>query len=233
MQQLLFRRLFNKRLPELILFDLDGTLIDSVPDLAWSIDNMLIELGKPAAGEDNVRNWVGNGVQSLVLRSLYDGMDGDLSEHINQVEFNLAMPIFERLYAQHNAVLTKVYANVRETLEFMQTQPYKLACVTNKSECFTLPLLEGLGLYDFFTMHVCGDTLPYKKPHPLPLLYTAEQLNISPNNCLMVGDSSNDVIAARAAGFKVVCTSYGYNHGEDINLSNPDAVINSFSEFVD
>ena len=107
---------------------------------------------------------------------------------------------------------------------------YRLGCVTNKASQFTLPLLRDLGVHDEFEIIVAGDTLPQKKPDPTPLLYAAEQLGIKPENALMVGDSQSDVKAARAAGFQIVCMSYGYNHGEDIRNYNPDAVIDTLTE---
>ncbi|HKJ41616.1 MAG TPA: HAD-IA family hydrolase, partial [Sunxiuqinia sp.] len=105
-----------------------------------------------------------------------------------------------------------------------------LACVTNKAESFTLPLLKSLKIDELFGLVISGDTLNEKKPSPLPLLHAAQHFGIKPDNCLMVGDSLNDVKAARAAGFPVVAVSYGYNHGQDIRLAAPDAVIDNFNE---
>lgn len=212
--------------PRMILIDLDGTLIDSVPDLAFCVDAMQRALGLPEHGEAKVRNWVGNGVERLVRRALIGQLDGEPDE----ILFQQAYPLFMGLYAEHTAERSVLYPGVREGLEFLQSQGYRLGCVTNKAEQFTLPLLKELGIADFFELIVSGDTLPRKKPDPLPLLHAAEHFGVEPKDALMLGDSMSDVKAARAAGFGIVCVSYGYNHGQDIREFGPDAVIDSFLE---
>lgn len=117
-----------------------------------------------------------------------------------------------------------------EGLDYLRQQGFRLGCVTNKAAQFTLPLLRDLGIHDEFEIIVAGDTLPKKKPDPLPLLHAAEQLGVQPADAMMIGDSQSDVKAARAAGFQIVCMSYGYNHGEDIRNYQPDAVIDSMTE---
>jgi phosphoglycolate phosphatase len=119
---------------------------------------------------------------------------------------------------------------VVEGLGYLARAGYRLGCVTNKPACFTEPLLQQLGLFDCFEIVVSGDTLVEKKPHPAPLLHAARALGVTPAESLMVGDSINDVEAARAAGFRVVCVNYGYNHGMDIRDARPDAVIGSLTE---
>jgi phosphoglycolate phosphatase len=212
--------------PEMILIDVDGTLVDSVPDLAFCVDEMMKQLGRPAYGEAEVRNWVGNGVERLVRRALIGQLDGEPDE----AEFERAYPIFLDLYAENTSKRSLLYPGIREGLDYLKQQGYRLGCVTNKASQFTLPLLRDLGIHDEFEIIVAGDTLPQKKPDPRPLLYAAEQLGIKPENALMVGDSQSDVKAARAAGFQIVCMSYGYNHGEDIRNYHPDAVIDALSE---
>jgi phosphoglycolate phosphatase len=212
--------------PQMILIDLDGTLIDSVPDLAYSVDAMMRELGLPEHGEVRVRDWVGNGVERLVRRALVGQLEGEPDEAL----FQRAFPLFMGLYAENTAKRSMLYPGVREGLEFLQAQGYRLGCVTNKASQFTLPLLRAMGIADFFKIIISGDTLPRKKPDPLPLLHAAEQLRVAPEKALMVGDSMSDVKAARAAGFGIICVSYGYNHGQDIREFGPDAVIDSFTE---
>jgi phosphoglycolate phosphatase len=214
------------RKPEMILIDVDGTLVDSVPDLAWCVDEMMKQLGMPARGEASVRNWVGNGVERLVRRALINQLDGEPEEEL----FEKAYPIYLELYADNTSKRSYLYPGVREGLDYLKVAGYKLGCVTNKASQFTIPLLKELGVYDDFENIVCGDTLPEKKPHPLPLLHSAEVLGVKPENALMLGDSMSDVKAARAAGFQIICLSYGYNHGVDIRESNPDAVIDSMVE---
>jgi phosphoglycolate phosphatase len=212
--------------PEMILIDLDGTLVDSVPDLAYCVDEMMARLGRPAHGEAKVRDWVGNGVERLVRRALTGTLDGEPEE----VEFERAYPIFLELYAVNTSQRSVLYPGVREGLDYLLEQGYRLGCVTNKASRFTLPLLREMGIHDKFEIVVAGDSLPQKKPDPLPLLHAAEQLGVKPADAMMIGDSQSDVKAARAAGFQIVCMSYGYNHGEDIRSYDPDAVIDSLSE---
>lgn len=213
--------------PKLVLIDLDGTLVDSVPDLAFAIDEMMRQLHMPARGEDAVRHWVGNGMQRLVERALSNDIDG----YPNPALFARGMPLFMAAYAQNTCQHSRLYAGVLEGLDFLQScQGLKIGCVTNKAAQFTQPLLTTLGLIERFEIVISGDTLAEKKPHPLPLLYAAEHFGVTPAESLMIGDSRSDVQAARAAGFKVICMSYGYNHGEDIRNYHPDAVIHSMTE---
>lgn len=212
--------------PRLILFDLDGTLVDSVPDLAFCIDGMMTQLGRPAWGESRVREWVGNGVERLVKRALIGQLEGEPDSG----DYARALPLFMTLYSQHNGQRSQLYPGVKPALERLKQAGYTLACVTNKADQFTRPLLRTLGIYDYFSLITSGDTLARKKPDPLPLLHSAEQFGLAPAESLMVGDSSNDVKAARAAGFDIVCVPYGYNHGVDIRASAPDAVIESLDK---
>jgi phosphoglycolate phosphatase len=217
------------RKPDMVLIDVDGTLVDSVPDLAFCIDEMMQRLGRPAHGEAKVRNWVGNGVERLVRRALIGQLDGEPSE----ADFARALPIFIALYADNTSKRSRLYPGVREGLDYLKSRGYKLGCVTNKAAQFTLPLLKDLGVHDDFGFIVCGDTLPEKKPHPMPLLHAAQFFGVTPHQALMVGDSVSDVKAARAAGFQIICMSYGYNHGQDIRDFGPDAVIDSMAELKD
>lgn len=212
--------------PGFILIDLDGTLIDSVPDLAYCVDEMMKQLDMPVRGEAAVRNWVGNGVQRLVERALINSVDGMPDQDL----MDKAYPIYLELYKDNTSKRSCVYEGVVEGVEWMKAQGYRVACVTNKAEAFTLPLLKDKGLYDYFEVVVSGDTCEEKKPHPMPLLHAAELLGVSPENALMIGDSKSDVKAARAAGFHIFCMTYGYNHGEDIRNYEPDAVLDSFME---
>jgi phosphoglycolate phosphatase len=211
------------RKPEMILIDLDGTLVDSVPDLAYCVDEMMLQLGRKPHGEQRVRDWVGNGVERLVKRALVSGLDGEPDAE----DFQRAYPIFLGLYADNTSKRSVLYPGIREGIEMLRHAGYKLGCVTNKAAQFTEPLLKDLGVYDKFSIVISGDTLPSKKPDPAPLLHAAAFFGCQPENALMIGDSVSDVKAARAAGFQVVCMSYGYNHGVDIRQAKPDAVIDS------
>jgi phosphoglycolate phosphatase len=210
----------------MILIDVDGTLVDSVPDLAWCVDEMMQQLGRDTHGEEKVRDWVGNGVERLVRRALVGQLDGEPAD----TDFDKAYPIFLDLYAENTSKRSHLFDGVREGLEYLKSTGIKLGCVTNKAARFTQPLLKDLGIADEFEIIISGDTLPEKKPHPMPLLHGAEFFGVQPENAMMLGDSVSDVKASRDAGFQIVCMSYGYNHGEDIRNYNPDAVIDSMAQ---
>jgi phosphoglycolate phosphatase len=212
--------------PELVLIDVDGTLVDSVPDLALAINLMMQDIDLPPRSAEAVLNWVGNGIETLVHRALCNQLNGLADEVI----FARAMPIFFDHYARVNGTRSTLFTGVGEGLDYLQKQSYRLGCVTNKARAFTMPLLDILGISKYFEVIICGDDLSVKKPDPLPLLTAARSVDADPTRSLMIGDSVSDVRAARAAGFQVICMSYGYNHGEDIRSHNPDAVINSLVE---
>ena len=212
--------------PDMILIDLDGTLVDSVPDLAFCVDSMMTQLGRAPWGEERVRDWVGNGVERLVRRALVGQLKGEPDE----ADFERAYPLFMQLYADNTSKRSVLYPGVREGINMLKAAGYKLGCVTNKAAQFTEPLLKDLGIYEDFSIVVSGDTLPKKKPDPAQLLYAAEFFVCDPANALMIGDSVSDVAAARAAGFQIVCMNYGYNHGVDISEAGPDAIIGSLDE---
>jgi phosphoglycolate phosphatase len=211
--------------PKLILIDVDGTLVDSVPDLAYCVNEMMKRMDMPERSEADIRNWVGNGVERLVRRALIGQLDGEPDEDL----FRQAYPLFLDLYAENTSKRSELYPGVLDGLSRLREAGYILGSVTNKASQFTIPLLKDLGIHDDFAVVVAGDTLEKKKPDPEPLLYAAERMGVDPADCLMVGDSISDVKAARAAGFQIVCMPYGYNHGEDIRDAKPDAVIDSLA----
>ncbi len=212
----------------LVLFDLDGTLVDSVPDLAWSGNRMLTTLGLPERDPMLARAWVGNGIERFVKRFL----TGDMTAEPEPSLFERGLEIFREAYAGHVSDLSEVYPGVVETLDYLQQTPLRLACVTNKASSFTHDLLAALDLERYFELVVAGDTTARKKPDPMPLQYAANHFGLECRDCLMVGDSSNDVLAARAAGFAIVCVPYGYNHGVDIRESEPDLVVDNLRELI-
>ena len=215
--------------PEMVVLDLDGTLVDSVPDLAYSLDKMLQKLGMPAAGEMKTREWVGNGIEPLVKRALTNVLEQEPDASL----FNKALPLFINEYKHNACIRTRLYDGVREGLDYLMHNDFKIACVTNKQSQFTNTVLKTLGIQNVFGIVISGDTLSRKKPDPLPLLHAAEYFNIRASKALMIGDSVNDIQAARAAGFQVLCVSYGYDPEQDIQLANPDLVIDSLAKFPD
>lgn len=215
--------------PAMVLIDVDGTLVDSVPDLAWCVDAMMREMGLPERGEERVRHWVGNGVERLVKRALLNELDGEPDAET----YAKALPIFQDLYSENTSKRSCLYEGVTEALDFLKTTGVRIGCVTNKASQFTLPILKDLGISDYFETVLCGDMVERKKPDPMPLLQVAQELGVNPAESLMLGDSMSDVKAARAAEFDIICMSYGYNHGEDIRDYNPDAVVDSMAEIKD
>lgn len=222
------RALCAGELPRLVMFDLDGTLIDSVPDLAEAVDRMLVEMRRAPAGVEKVRDWVGNGARVLVRRALAGGLD---HAAVGEAETEEALARFLDIYADcHN--LTALYPGVHELLEALSTAAVELAVVTNKPERFVAPLLEQVGLGGYFRWIIGGDTLPQQKPDPAALLQVMHLAGVEAAQALFVGDSRNDVLAARAAAVPCVAVSYGYNHGRPIAEEQPSLVVDSLVELL-
>lgn len=219
--------------PELIAFDLDGTLVDSVPDLTKAIDDTLGQLGRQPVGESKVRQWVGNGAEMLVRRALAkDGTDEQAS-NVSETLLANAMTCFFQNYKTCNGEHSKLYPGVLDTLKALKATGVPLALITNKPAQFTDPLLAKLGLDSYFNIVLNGDSLENQKPHPEQLLHAAIRFQANPMNCLMVGDSRSDVEASRASFFKVACVEYGYNHGEPISDYKPDYLLSSVAELIE
>ncbi len=221
-------QLFDGRLPRLVMFDLDGTLMDSVPDLAAAVDKMLMLLGREPAGIERVREWVGNGSRVLVRRALagqlnHDGVADELADE--------ALVLFMQAYSGGHE-LTAVYPGVRECLDWLRERKVKLAIITNKPAQFIEPLLEEKGLAGYFQWLVGGDTLPQQKPDPAALFWVMDKADVAPGESLFVGDSRNDVRAAKAATVRCVALTYGYNHGEPIADEHPALVLDDLRELV-
>ncbi|MHC3751096.1 phosphoglycolate phosphatase [Stutzerimonas stutzeri] len=221
-------QLFDGTLPRLVMFDLDGTLMDSVPDLAAAVDKMLMLLGREPAGIERVRDWVGNGSRVLVRRALagqldHDGVADELADE--------ALALFMQAYAGGHE-LTTVYPGVRDCLDWLRERRVKLAIITNKPAQFIEPLLEEKGLAGYFDWLVGGDTLPQQKPDPAALFWVMDKAGVAPSESLFVGDSRNDVRAAKAATVRCVALTYGYNHGEPIADEQPALVLDDLRELV-
>jgi phosphoglycolate phosphatase len=213
---------------EAVMIDLDGTLLDTMADLAAAANLMLEALGEEALPLATLRNFVGKGIPRLVERALARNIDGRAAPEA----MARALPVFERFYAGVNGRHTMIYPGVREGLEQMRAAGFRLACVTNKAGAFTIPLLERTGLAGYFELTVSGDTLPRKKPDPMQLLHACTQFGIAPQRMLMIGDSGNDVLAARAAGCPVFCVPYGYNEGHDVQSLDVDAIVGALTECI-
>ncbi|MGP9663853.1 phosphoglycolate phosphatase [Halomonas sp. AOP22-C1-8] len=212
----------------LVAFDLDGTLVDSVPDLAVAVQKTLGELNLPAPDDVQVRDWVGNGAPILVERALTWALGRSPEEALQARAFDAFMAYYG---AAPNA-LTTLYPGVKTALEALHGAGFTLVLITNKPERFIVPILDHFGIRQWFTLWVGGDTLAEKKPSPLPLLHAAQACQFSPGECLMVGDSRHDIAAGKAAGFATLALPYGYNHGDPIELSQPDCVMASLLALV-
>ena len=212
----------------LIAFDLDGTLIDSVPDLAVGVQRALQEVGLAQPSEDQVRDWVGNGAQVLVERALSWALNAAPEAALQQNAYEA----FMRHYGAAPNALTKLYPDASEALHELHEAGFVLALITNKPERFIAPILSHFGVLALFTSTVGGDSLAEKKPSPLPLLHVAHTLDIAPSASVMVGDSRHDIAAGKAAGFTTVALPYGYNHGDPIEQSHPDLIVASLRELV-
>ncbi len=211
---------------KMVMIDLDGTLIHTAPDLAASANRMLAELGMATHSQEQVERWIGNGVSRLVKRAL----TGEMQAEPEAALYEQAYPLFLKHYADLVSAQSRPYDGVVEGLQQLQAAGFELACITNKAESFTLPLLDDLGLRQYFKLVLSGDSLAKKKPDPLPLRHACEFFGITPDHGVLVGDSGNDTKAARAAGMPVICVTYGYAQGVDVRDLYPEAVIDSLTE---
>jgi len=209
-----------------VAIDLDGTLLDTLPDIAEAADRMLVELGRAPAGAEIVRGYIGNGIPRLTKRLLTGQIAGEPEPEL----FEVAVASFERHYRETFICRSQPYPGVVPGLQRMRAARLRLACVTNKSASFTLPLLEATHLSEYFELVVSGDSLPKKKPDPLPLLHVAAQFALAPERLLVIGDSDNDASAARSAGCPVVCVPYGYPGGRDVRELDCDAIVDDLME---
>jgi phosphoglycolate phosphatase len=209
-----------------VVIDLDGTLVDSVKDLAVATNMMLERLGRAPLDESLVRSFIGKGLSRLVQRALTGSLEGEPDSGL----FAKALPVFQQCYDSVNGDYTHVYPGVREGLDALAAARIPLGCVTNKAARFVPPLLAKVRIDHYFDLVVCGDTLPRSKPDPLPLTHAAAHFGAVPREVLMIGDSMNDTVAARAAGCPVFCVPYGYSEGVDVRRLDVDAIVNTLLE---
>lgn len=206
-----------------VMFDLDGTLIHSAPEIAVAINRMLQDLSLPILSLQQVQHHIGEGAQMLIKRSLGVHATADLHER--------AQVLFFEYYAQ-TVALSQPYPGVVEGLVALKQKGLRLACVTNKPERFALPLLQASGLMPFFELVLAGDTLPKKKPDPIQLQHICAKFKVLEAEAMLVGDSLTDVKAAHAAGCYIVTVPYGYNQGVPIDESLVDAHIDDLTELL-
>ena len=217
---------------QLLIFDFDGTLIDSVPDLGDATNTMLTTLGKETYPISTIRNWVGNGSKVLVERALVgkiEVLEGELTVE----ETDHAEQVFFDAYKNLSGSKTVAYPDVDSGLRKLKAAGFTLALVTNKPIRFVPKILQSFGWQDLFSEVLGGDSLPVKKPDPAPLLHVCEALNVTPDQAVMIGDSRNDILAGQNANMDTLGLSYGYNYGQDIRELNPTEAFDDFAALVD
>ncbi|MDB4533678.1 phosphoglycolate phosphatase [Vicingaceae bacterium] len=210
---------------KLLIFDLDGTLINSIPDLVLSINKMLDSLEAGPIPQEIVKNFIGNGAKTLVFRSL----NYTRKENVSIELFDIAFQRFMDLYKANPCEKTLLYPGVKETLQYLKGEGYKMVICTNKPIDFVAPILEKLDIKKYFDNWIGENSLDEKKPSGVPLLHLAKEANIPVDNCIMIGDSKNDILSASNAKMESVGLSYGYNYDEDISKYNPTIVLNEFT----
>lgn len=215
---------------KLIGFDLDGTLVNSLPDLALSLNSAFAEVGLPQASDELVLTWIGNGADVLFAKGLeWTGRGHEFSnEQLAAIKRR-----FGHFYGENVCNKSVLYPNVKETLAALHAKGYTLAVVTNKPTKHVLPVLQAFGIDHVFAETLGGQSLPMIKPHPAPLYYLCGKFGLYPHEMLFVGDSKNDILAAQAAGCKSVGLTYGYNYNIPIAESNPDYVFDDFAQILD
>jgi len=212
----------NQRVIRAAIIDLDGTLVDTLGDFVVAVNATLAELGFAAVDRRFLEHTIGKGSEHLIRSTL--AHVGAPASHYDQ-----AWALYQRHYLAVNGLHASVFPGVLEGLKRLRERGLVLACLTNKPTAFARPLLQAKGLDGYFAVAFGGDAFERKKPDPLPLLKTCEALGTAPRHTLMIGDSSNDARAARAAGCPVLLVSYGYNHGEPVERVDADGVIDSLS----
>ncbi len=209
-----------------VIVDLDGTMLDTVPDFHVAINRMRDEMAMAPLGQDQIALMVGKGSEHLI-RSV---LELDMGAAGVEARFDDAMASYQRHYLSINGKHTKLYPGVIAGLESLKSQGLRLACVTNKPIAFAKPLLAQKGLAMYFEKLYGGDSLARKKPHPMPLLQVCSDFNLSGDQVVAIGDSSNDAEAARAAGCFVLTVPYGYNHGQSIHETDSDGIVDTLLE---
>lgn len=212
---------------ELILFDLDGTLVDSASDLYRAMNMSLNVLQLPEVTEEQVRTWVGKGT-SLFCHSTLQYLTGQ----VDPAQHQQLLETFLRIYNAEPCVDTQPFNGVVDFLDWGLINNKQMICVTNKPEQPARMIVESLGLSKYFVDVIGGDRFEERKPHPRQLLYCVDEYQLAKEQVLMLGDSSNDVEAARRAGVDCIVVSYGYNHGEDIQDCQPQQVVDDLTELL-
>jgi len=203
------------------IIDLDGTLLDTAGDFHAAVNRMRADFGLPPLALDTIVGFVGKGSENLIRQVLAQGLDTDTAEH----QFDAALACYQRHYAAINGSHVALYPEVISGLAALRAHGLRLACVTNKPFGFALALLRQTDLLGYFEVVYGGDSLPTRKPDPGPLLQVCADFGLTPEQVVAIGDSSNDALAARGAGCRVLNVPYGYNHGQPIQDVDSDGIV--------
>jgi phosphoglycolate phosphatase len=209
-----------------VLLDLDGTLLDTAPDLAAAANAMLADLGRARLAPETVRGFVGKGIETLVRRCI-QASDG---APVSDAALAAGTERFEVHYARENGVAARPYPGVCEGLEAMRAAGLRTACVTNKAGRFTRPLLQATGLAPLLDAVVTADAVGTRKPDPEPFLHACRLLGVLPSQAAVIGDSANDAGGARAAGCRVYLVRYGYSEDMDVHAIDSDGIVDSLAQ---
>ncbi|PKF61489.1 phosphoglycolate phosphatase [Psychromonas sp. psych-6C06] len=210
---------------KLICFDLDGTLVDSVPDLRLALNAMMDDFQLPHCQDEQIKTWVGNGLPKLVERALLHVGNQTVSQ-------SQALSCFETHYQHYLNSASCLYPEVADTLRALKARGYQTALITNKAEQFLPELLQHFEISDCFDLLLGGDTLAKNKPDPMQVDFALAHFNVQKSQAVMVGDSKNDILAGQNAGLISIVLTYGYNYGEPVSLLNPDYIIDQFNDLL-
>jgi phosphoglycolate phosphatase len=218
--------------PKAYFFDLDGTLVETAPEIADAVNDTLRHFNRPEVSQQQVNDWIGHGTKELLIQALASVTLTTVEAVRGSADLREALPIFDRHYQARCGTRSHLYPQVREVLTALRARGSKLAVVTNKEGRYTDTVLRVHGLQDAFDVVVSGDTFPVKKPNPTSVLDCLERWGLKPTEALFIGDSSIDAATARNAGVAVWLLPYGYNMGEPVQACAPDRVIADFSALV-
>jgi phosphoglycolate phosphatase len=216
---------------KIVLFDLDGTLVDSIPDMHASINHMMRALSKDEYSEDIIRGWVGNGLEVLIKRALSGTVD--IADDINPIEYDRAKEVFDKYYKENSTRYTRLFDTVADTLKILKDRGYISVVITNKPYEFVGDILKAVDIDMYIDSYIGAGSTAHLKPHPEPLLYACNKYNLDISQAIMVGDSKNDILSAKNANIDSIAVSYGYNYGEDISTYSPTVVIDSFEQMLE
>lgn len=213
-------------------FDLDGTLVETAPEIADAVNDTMRYFGWPEVAQQQVNDWIGHGTKELLIQALASVTNTPVGEVRGSPDLKEALPIFDRYYQSRCGTRSRLYPNVREVLATLRARGCKLAVVTNKEGRYTDTVLRVHALHEAFDVVISGDSFPVKKPDPIGVVDCLARWGLQGADALFVGDSSIDAATARNAGISVCLLSYGYNMGQPLLDCAPDRVIDDFAALL-